>query len=461
MRIKDLKRMIALLIAVIMLVPVVLAVTACGEGEHVHVFDKEVTDVKFRKSAATCEEAAVYYKSCECGEAGTETFTYGSPAGHDYRLSLTGDYKTDYLTGEDFDTTGLTVTRTCLSCGDTSVITDYEILPEGSLTSDTSFVTIKAGDVTEMLSVKVRSATVNDAKLTVSDGKVIYSLSGICVGDLTSEQLWFDLNMFDGYVYHVEQEDVTIDKTETETEGVYEYTMSADVTDIPACQTAFYPHLHVDGIVDDVVSFTQDWNQTVTLGDSEYTIYHNNDQSTYPYAMPVVLRKYVGDLIPMENPDRNTSMEGPWYTYDKVSLESDETDVWMVIEGRQSGCTYEALSAVWNVQVRLWADNMRTFREDGVLEMTEDGYKAKIAVTNLAYTGDTPYYTRRLVYKAYGDYLEDNYNRDLDVEAGLQKEDVDTTPVTLGNKTYTLMYEAIDSIEDATIAYGNVGLIVE
>lgn len=81
MRIKDLKRMIALLIAVIMLVPVVLAVTACGEGEHVHVFDKEVTDVKFRKSAATCEEAAVYYKSCECGEAGTKRLHTALPRG--------------------------------------------------------------------------------------------------------------------------------------------------------------------------------------------------------------------------------------------------------------------------------------------------------------------------------------------------------------------------------------------
>ena len=75
---------------------------------------------------------------------------------------------------------------------------------------------------------------------------------------------------------------------------------------------------------------------------------------------------------------------------------------------------------------------MRTFREDGVLEMTEDGYKAKIAVTNLAYTGDTPYYTRRLVYKSYVDYLEDNYNHDLDVASCPHKADVVTTPVTLG-----------------------------
>ena len=458
MKMKSLKRTVALLIALILFVPAVLAVTACGEGEHEHVFDQEVTDVKYRKSAATCEEPAVYYKSCECGEVGTETFTYGSPKGHDYQLSLTGDYRTDYLTGEDFDATGLTVTRTCLACGDTSVITDYEILPESSLTSDTGYVTIKVGDVTEMLQVKVRSAVVTDAELSVSGDRVIYSLSGVCVGELTSEDLWFDLNTLNGYVYCTEQDDVELEVTENE--GVYEFTMSADVTDIQACNTAFYPHLHVDGIVEDVISFTKDWNQSVTLGDSEYSIYHNNDQSTYPFAMPVVLREYTGSAFPSENPERDESKQGAWFTYDKVSLESDETNVWMVIEGRQSGCTYETLSAAWNVQVRLWAENMRTFREDGVLEMTEDGYKAKIAVTNLAYTGDTPYYTRRCVYVGYGDYTS-GWNYDLDVEAGLEKDDVDTTPVTLGNKTYTLMYKAIDSIEDATIAYGNVGLIIE
>ncbi len=39
-----------------------------------HVYDKEVKDAKYLKSAATCQAEAVYYKSCACGEAGTETF---------------------------------------------------------------------------------------------------------------------------------------------------------------------------------------------------------------------------------------------------------------------------------------------------------------------------------------------------------------------------------------------------
>ena len=51
---------------------------------HVHVYDKEVATEGYIKTGATCTEAAVYYKSCECGAKGTETFTSGSALEHDY-----------------------------------------------------------------------------------------------------------------------------------------------------------------------------------------------------------------------------------------------------------------------------------------------------------------------------------------------------------------------------------------
>ena len=51
---------------------------------HAHVYDKEVATEGYLKTGATCTEAAVYYKSCECGAKGTETFTSGSALGHDY-----------------------------------------------------------------------------------------------------------------------------------------------------------------------------------------------------------------------------------------------------------------------------------------------------------------------------------------------------------------------------------------
>lgn len=49
---------------------------------HVHNYTAELAEEKYLKSAATCTESAVYYKSCACGEFGEATFSHGEPAGH-------------------------------------------------------------------------------------------------------------------------------------------------------------------------------------------------------------------------------------------------------------------------------------------------------------------------------------------------------------------------------------------
>ncbi|MBE6633581.1 MAG: hypothetical protein E7620_04455 [Ruminococcaceae bacterium] len=50
---------------------------------HVHDYTIELAEAAFLKSAATCTEAAVYYKSCSCGGFDESiTFTHGEPAGH-------------------------------------------------------------------------------------------------------------------------------------------------------------------------------------------------------------------------------------------------------------------------------------------------------------------------------------------------------------------------------------------
>ena len=49
-----------------------------------HIYDREDVEDKYLKSAATCLESAVYYKSCECGRPSSEDwFSYGNPLGHD------------------------------------------------------------------------------------------------------------------------------------------------------------------------------------------------------------------------------------------------------------------------------------------------------------------------------------------------------------------------------------------
>lgn len=49
---------------------------------HTHVFDQEVVADRYLASKANCTDPAKYYKSCRCGEKGTDTFTSGAALGH-------------------------------------------------------------------------------------------------------------------------------------------------------------------------------------------------------------------------------------------------------------------------------------------------------------------------------------------------------------------------------------------
>lgn len=49
---------------------------------HTHVFDQEVVADRYLASKANCTDPAKYYKSCKCGEKGTDTFTSGVALGH-------------------------------------------------------------------------------------------------------------------------------------------------------------------------------------------------------------------------------------------------------------------------------------------------------------------------------------------------------------------------------------------
>ncbi len=47
-----------------------------------HLFNREVVDPLYHSSDADCEHAATCYRSCACGAAGEEIFSYGEPLGH-------------------------------------------------------------------------------------------------------------------------------------------------------------------------------------------------------------------------------------------------------------------------------------------------------------------------------------------------------------------------------------------
>ena len=71
---------------------------------HTHKYTRKDTDEKYLASAATCTEAATYYYSCECGDKGTETFTFGNALGHDHSVPLNnGEAATCTANGKESD----------------------------------------------------------------------------------------------------------------------------------------------------------------------------------------------------------------------------------------------------------------------------------------------------------------------------------------------------------------------
>ncbi len=74
-----------------------------------HSYTEEVADEKYL-ATANCGEQATYYKSCVCGECGTDTFAYGDVIAHNYSAVVTAPTCTE---------AGYT-TYTC-TCGDSYV----------------------------------------------------------------------------------------------------------------------------------------------------------------------------------------------------------------------------------------------------------------------------------------------------------------------------------------------------
>ena len=72
--------------------------------EHTHVYDRQSTDARYLKAAAGCTTKAVYFCSCACGEAGTETFEAGTPLGHDWGRYVVTTPATETSEGEETST---------------------------------------------------------------------------------------------------------------------------------------------------------------------------------------------------------------------------------------------------------------------------------------------------------------------------------------------------------------------
>lgn len=61
----------------------------CNQNIHKHIYNQEIQALTFMKNNVNCLEPLTYYKSCNCGQQGIETFTVGEPLGHDYSKETT------------------------------------------------------------------------------------------------------------------------------------------------------------------------------------------------------------------------------------------------------------------------------------------------------------------------------------------------------------------------------------
>lgn len=86
------------------------AATVEVAAQHIHAFDQQVAEPEYLVSGANCEQAAVYYLSCVCGEPGTETFTYGDALGHDFSAEKAEEqYRVPDTTDQYY--------KSCIRCG--------------------------------------------------------------------------------------------------------------------------------------------------------------------------------------------------------------------------------------------------------------------------------------------------------------------------------------------------------
>lgn len=94
---------------------------ACGEMPlHVHDFSEKNTDVKYRRTPATCLSAATNYYSCVCGATGSKFFYYG-PLGDHFII-------TDSGYPASCSTPGRTSQTYCADCKE--VYDAYEEIPQ-------------------------------------------------------------------------------------------------------------------------------------------------------------------------------------------------------------------------------------------------------------------------------------------------------------------------------------------
>ena len=154
---------------------------------NIHVFNNEVEDEKYLASEATCVEAAKYYKSCDCLEKGTETFSVGEPKGHNwnqgeitvqpttekegvktYTCSICKETKTETLAKLEKGETTVIETKPATPSTPKTVISKVDVMKDLPLSNEE----ITAIETGKDLNVFIE---VNDEKVTEENKNVVKS----------------------------------------------------------------------------------------------------------------------------------------------------------------------------------------------------------------------------------------------------------------------------------------------
>ena len=463
------RKITALFLIVVLALMATVFATACGGNtdnagddpatEHKHSYVLEVAEKEYLASEATCTEPAKYYKSCECGAKGTETFASGQPV---HRISyedftVGGDFKRDYLTGETFDMTGMTVSGKCDECG-TDVtaaadsLADFTVAPDGPLASGTTEVTVIFGGQSAKVQITVtdphvESYEVTDIDLEESGDSILYVVEGTYTGTMTKDVFYLDLSGDQNHLYTADKNNIEL--TLSERDGIKTFRMTADVSGMSANTTSMYPHIWVHGKMHDITGPDAKWNGIkIEKDDYIYEIVHNDNMSSFPWMMPVVRKSFTGEV-----PGKDEC----GYTTDKVYLEEENGRIFYVIEGTSYGYTHSSLTSytyyeddvydngfVW--ELRMGDNTARHFYFDGKLSMGADGsYVAKMDITGID-ASDTAYYTR---ISADLENFDDEWISSADVETGKS--------VTVGGRTYELVVGTDKN--DASSGYGTVSVL--
>ena len=150
---------------------------------HEHVFDQEVPIARYRCEGTSCSQSATYYKSCICGEKGTETFSLGAAASHEYELVIEGEYQTNYLIGEKITTKNMQAKLVCAEKDDEQIIqTENLIVSSEALKKEDKSIEIaceyEGQKYTKSISVTVEAYRINAVNLDARNGRMYYQVLG-------------------------------------------------------------------------------------------------------------------------------------------------------------------------------------------------------------------------------------------------------------------------------------------